>query len=268
MTSPLQASLNLPRAQGEWKTRAEPGCTSRQSLVDDLRRKMQKLEESNLRDEEPLSTGCAALDQLLPRGGLQRGTLVEWLAEQPGSGAGGLALLAARQACRDDKALVVMDRQRQFYPPAAVAWGYDLASMLVIRSSSEEDELWALDQALRCRGVGAVFAPLAQLDLRAFRRLQLAAENGGTLGLLLRPATIRGQPSWADLQIAVRPRASPAGRRLQVEIVRCRGGTAGRSIELEISDLTGMVQKVSASHEPDQQTHPLPPAAELARATG
>ncbi len=241
------------------------------TLIADLRQQMAKLEGSRQpEDEEPLSTGCRELDRLLPRGGLARGTLVEWLADQ-GSGAGMLALLAARQACRAGRALVVMDRQRsfypRFYPPAAAAWGYDFAQMLVIRSVSEEDELWALDQALRCRGVGAVYAPLLQLGVQDFRRLQLAAECGGTLGLFLRPATVRGDPSWADLQLAVRPRASPAGRRLCVEVVRCRGGTAGRSIELTITG-TGMVPTMSTSHDPDRPTYPLPATAELARATG
>ncbi|MBC7853676.1 MAG: hypothetical protein IAF94_09590 [Pirellulaceae bacterium] len=235
------------------------------TLIADLRHQMAKLEGSRQAEgEEPLSTGCKEFDRLLPRGGLLRGTVVEWLADQPGSGAGMLALLCARQACRAGRALVVMDRQRSFYPPAA-AWGYDLTQMLVIRSASEEDELWALDQALRCRGVGAVYAPLAKLGVHDFRRLQLAAECGGTLGLFLRPATVRGDPSWADLQLAVRPRASPSGRKLCVEIVRCRGGTAGRSIELEITG-TGMVQKASMSHDLNHQTHPLSATAELARA--
>jgi hypothetical protein len=46
------------------------------------------------------STGVAALDRLLPGGGLQHGMLVEWLAELPGCDAATLGLLAAREACR------------------------------------------------------------------------------------------------------------------------------------------------------------------------
>ena len=42
-----------------------------------------------------VSTGSTLLDQVLPGGGLQRGSLVEWLATGPGSGATTLALLAA-----------------------------------------------------------------------------------------------------------------------------------------------------------------------------
>ena len=62
------------------------------------------------------------------------------------------------------------------------------------------DELWALDQALRCPGVSAVWTWIDRLDPPAFRRLQLAAETGRTLGLLVRPASVRGRPTWSDVQ--------------------------------------------------------------------
>jgi RecA/RadA recombinase len=67
------------------------------------------------------TTGCSALDRLLPEGGLRRGTLVEWLSAAPGSGAATLALIAAREACRSGGVLAVLDTQRGFYPPGAAA---------------------------------------------------------------------------------------------------------------------------------------------------
>src|SRR5437879_823888 len=85
-------------------------------------------------------------------------------------------------------------------PSGTVAWGIDLSAVLVLRPANEADALWALDQALRCPGVGAVWAVCDRLDVRDSRRLQLAAECGGTLGLFIRPARLRGQPTWADVQ--------------------------------------------------------------------
>ena len=141
-----------------------------------------------------ISTGSPALDCLLPGGGLRRGTLVEYLTSTTGSGAGTLALAAAREACREGRALVVLDcTTSYFYPPAAAAWGIDLAKLLVLRPVNEADALWALDQALRCPGVGAVWTEWDWIDMRDFRRLQLAAECGGTLGLLVRSARYRGR---------------------------------------------------------------------------
>jgi hypothetical protein len=203
-----------------------------------------------------IRSGHAALDRLLPAGGFTAGTLVEWLSPGPGSGAGTLALGVASQACqhpdRRQGALVVMDRQVRFYPPAALAAGIDPRRLILVRARSARDELWALDQALRCRGVAAVWAWLGRLDSRAFRRLQLAAESGGTLGLLVRPARVRGQPSWSEVQLLVQPQPAvapsrlpaalhepasgvavdePAGRRLRVTLLRCRGlGGAGEGV--------------------------------------
>ncbi len=236
------------------------GDSPRAQLLDSLRRRMERLDGVRRPDEEVLSTGCPLLDRLLPRGGLWRGTLVEWLAEHPGSGAGMLALLAARQ-CSEGRALVVMDRARRFYPPSVAPWGIDLENLLVLRPRTESEELWALEQVLRSPSVGAVWAPLARIDVREFRRLQLAAESGGTVGMLLRPAGVRGEPSWAETQFLVRPRASPAGWRLYVEVTRSRGGTSGRSVELEINYQTGMAQPMIQSYD----AHPLHPFADLAR---
>ncbi|HEX5104665.1 MAG TPA: hypothetical protein VFV87_12680, partial [Pirellulaceae bacterium] len=161
---------------------------ARQTVVAVLRRQVQRLEKSlPLADDRPLSTGSPALDALLPGGGLRRGSLVEYLSPGAGSGTGSLALCAAREACAEGRALVVVDRRRTFYPPAAVTWGFDLANLLMLQPADDAAELWAIDQALRCPGVGAVYAPCGALDVRDFRRLQLAAEAGGTLGILLRP---------------------------------------------------------------------------------
>ena len=72
------------------------------------------------------------------------------------------------------------------------------------------------------------------------------------MGLLLRPPSVRGQPTWSDLQLLVETlpaatlptAAAIAG--LRVEIVRCRNGNAGASVELELDDETGTLQESRA----------------------
>jgi len=188
---------------------------STEALVATLRRQVARLESAALpEDDRPISTGIKALDRLLPAGGLRRGTLVEYLSPGEGCGAGTLAISAARQACGEEKALVVVGTSNGarsgpatwFYPPAAAAWGIELSRLILLRPANQQDALWALDQALRCPGVGAVWAACDRLDVRALRRLQLAAETGGTLGLLFRPDRLQGQPTWADVQWRVSPR--------------------------------------------------------------
>ena len=237
-----------------------------------------------------VSTGSAALDRLLPERGLPRGTLVEWLAMGPASGgekmglapstrhalpggagnrevpvpiflqpsgAASLALLAAAEAARTSGAVVVVDRPGAFYPPAAAALGLELDRLILVRPTTARDEAWAVDQALRSRGVAAVWCPLETIAERTLRRWQLAAAGSGALGLLVRPAAARDAPSWAELRWAVQP--LPGGgdgrRRLRVELLRPR-----TAIDCPVTEFTFNAVK-SSSHE----THPVHLAAALAR---
>jgi hypothetical protein len=202
-------------------------------------------------------------------------------------------LLAAREACRDGGTLVVIDRQQIFYPPAAAPWGIDLDRLIMVRPRSARDELWAVVQSLRSPAVAAVWGMIDRLDSRAFRRLQLAAQAGRTLGLFLRPPSARGQPSWADVRLMIgncglrisdsgwnqlirnpgHPAAGFAGcrvaairnhfhppRHLQIQILRVRNGRPGSKATLAIDDTTHMVWEMKLNHD----THPLPVARELA----
>ena len=239
----------------------------RSQLVETLREQIARWEKARRPQETPVSSGSKALDRLLPAGGFHRGTLVEWLAAGDGSGAETLALLAAREACLSSffdnlGSLVVLDRSGEFYPPAAVRLGIEPQGLIVVRVANEADHAWALDQALRCPAVAAVVARPDRLEAKTFRRLQLAAEQGGTLGLLVRPEQVRHEPSWADVRLFVQP--SESGKRkaesgkttlrptrrfplsafrflLQVQLLRSRGGASGGSVEVEIGDETRTV---------------------------
>src|SRR3954470_8031010 len=181
----------------------------RGQLINGLRRQLARWEAANAAEDTTVfSCGVAAIDRLLPGGGLRHGMLVEWLADATGAVGGGaatLGLLAAREACAEGGALVVIDRRQTFYPPAAAAWGIDLDRLIVADPPNARDELWAAVQSLRSPVVAAMFATADRLDSRAFRRLQLAAQAGRTLGVLMRPASAREQPSWADVRLEVSP---------------------------------------------------------------
>src|SRR5882757_3103204 len=176
---------------------------ARGQLVSGLRRQLERWDAAGAaEDAAGFSCGAAAIDRLLPGGGLRHGMLIEWLSGVEGAVAT-LGLLSAREACREGGVLVVVDRAQTFYPAAAAVWGIDLERMIVVRPRNARDELWALVQALRSPVVVALWANIERLDSKAFRRLQLAAEVGRTLGVLLRPASARGQPTWADARLEV-----------------------------------------------------------------
>ena len=207
---------------------------SRRQIVAQLRSELRHWENVRGSERSPvLSTGWADLDKLLPGNGLRRGCLVEWLAADPGSGAGTLALAAAREAGRDGGPMVVVESRGEFYPPAAALAGIELSQLIVVRVRSAQDEIWAVDQALRCPAVGSVVCWTDRFDQRGRRRWQLSAEAGAGLGLLVCPERVRHQACWAEVRLLVEPLVSGQGRRLRVEVLRCRGAAAGRIVELE-----------------------------------
>jgi len=222
--------------------------------LDSLLRRLERPADRSA--QRRISTGCDPLDAALPGQGFLRGSLVEWLGDGPGCGAGMLALRAAREACREGGALVVIDPRRNFYPPAAAAWGVDLGNTIVIRQAQRKQSQWALDQALRCSHVAAVVAWPQQLDSRTFRRLQLAVETSGCLGLLIRSAIAQRDSSWADVRLLVSPVEQTLASeqhnntasqldprawswRLKIELLRCRGGSKQQTVNLVIDERTG-----------------------------
>jgi hypothetical protein len=237
------------------------------------------------------STGIEALDALLVPGVFRPGMIVEWVVAGAGSGAAQLAAPMVIQALQTGGALVVIDDRREFYPPAAVRLGLDLERTIIVRPRNRQETVWTLEQALRCSGVATTLAWIGPLPDRLFRRVQLAAERGARLGIFMRPVEALHTPSWADLRWFVQPmpmgtqdgrrddgrrdeEANPmqaglaaavsknerhtSGRRVRVELLHCREGIPGGTIELEIDDETGAVRVVP----------PLAIAASVPRAAG
>jgi hypothetical protein len=219
-------------------------------LLQDLRDRIRGIE--GVRDrgagDAGVSTGFAALDQLLVGGGLRSGTLVEWRGDGDGRGALSLALAVAAHLVRTDGALVVIDAGRDFYPVGAAGLGVPLDRTVVVRPDDPAAALWAWEQSLRAAGVAVTFGRLAVPDDRVARRLQLAAEAGGGWGFLAPPGR-RAGAAWAATRVVAEPvSAGGFGRRLRVRVTR--GQAAAREA----------VAEVELAHEPS----PVPVVAQLA----
>lgn len=172
----------------------------------------------------PLGRACG-LDRLLG-GGLALGTLTEIRAARPAdraAAAGFLLALAARLAARSDKAKapvlwIVEDfaarEQGALYGPGVAFYGLDPGRLILVAARGAQQALWAMEEALKCRGPAVVIGELwsaKPYDLTASRRLLLAAQRRGTPGLLFlagAPATAGALSSGADLRFDVRAHRS------------------------------------------------------------
>jgi len=244
----MPPSTNQPSAGQHAESFAS---SDRRQTVQRLAEQLRQMESANKPQKESLSTGIGALDRLLPTGGFQPGALVEWLNRRPGGGGVSLAVTVAAAMMQSQGTAVMIDPQRSFYPLAAPALTRKFERLMVVHPATQRDALWALEQSLRCGGVSVAVAWLSELQDRAYRRMQLAAEVGGGIGLLIRSSKHRAQPSWADVRLlveslpAVSGVAFPSGRLVRIELIHCRGRASGGAVELEIDDETGDVRLAS-----------------------
>ena len=236
----------------------EPETCKPVQKLEQLSRQIREMETAGRPAQECISSGCRTMDRHLPNGGYARGSMLELLRNGPGSGVSSIALMIARQAIVDGKYLVVVDPQRQFYPPAMKSLGIPLERVIALQPANHADAIWGLAQVLRCPAIGAVIAELGTLEDRISRKLQLAAEQGGGLGIFLRDArSARSQPSWADVQWLVRS-ATPEHnthhlemqhqdiRWFHLELARCSGSRTGARLTV---GLNGQGQWVAGQHD-------------------
>ena len=209
----------------------------------ELARRMEMLRLSGLPPQQRRRCGIGPIDRLLG-GGVRLGSLVAWHGWGRGHGATTLALRMARGVCGGQKRLVVVERESGFYPPAAVAWGIRPDEMIIVRCTTAEDELWSVEQALRCRAVGAVLAWPKRLNDRQLRRWQLAAERAGSVGLLVRDGRRQRGGYAVETCLYVRPLAGQHGCwRFRVERLRGRNRSSGACVHLEIDEATGTIRE-------------------------
>src|SRR5574340_1103198 len=182
-----------------------------------------------------VTTGFAALDAALPGNGWPRAALTEILLEREGIGELRLTLPALARLQIEGRRIVWVAPPYRPYAPALVAAGLDLARLVVVRRVDERDALWATEQALRAPECGAAFTWTNTRDERVLRRLQVAAREGRTWGVLWRrpgqPASARAAP----LRLAL---ASHAGR-LSVHVLKRRGAELPQPILLDLAQLPG-----------------------------
>ena len=201
----------------------------------------------SLGPEERLTLGLPAIDVALG-GGLACAAIHELAPAVPaqvGTTAGFALALAALRTANGGSALLIQTdfaaaEAGALYGPGLDAIGLPMERLILVRVPRPVDVLWACEEALKSRGVAIVIAELPHAgdaaDFTATRRLTLAAQAGGGLGLLLRhrplPIATAATTRW---QVAAAPstpdRFGGLGRiTFDLSLNRNRRGRCGRFI--------------------------------------
>jgi protein ImuA len=222
------------------------------SAIESLRAQVWQIEGRHRRSASVLPFGLIEMDSRLPGGGLVLGALHEIAGGGNGAIDGAAAaLFAAGIAARTEGKVLWCVTRPDLFAPALAQAGLKSDRAIYLEGGDEKTVLACFEEGLRHGGLGAAVAEVAQLTMAASRRLQLAAEGSGTMGLALRrwrrqaEAADFGHPTAAITRWRISALPSTAlpvpgvGRpRWLVELIRCRAGESA-DFEVEACDDAG-----------------------------
>lgn len=220
-----------------------------------------------------MSSGHAMFDAAL--GGWPKQALTEVLIDDYGIGELSLLMPALKALSQGERWIAWVDAPYTPYAPALQSAGLDVSRVLLVHSRGQQqrgqqrgqqrqarsqqegfrkngsrkndygkDGLWAAEQALRSGTCAAVLLWLDEADERAIRRLQLAAEQGSSWGILFRPGACARQGSPAAMRLSLKPgdaqqadtaRTKEEGsesRELAIEVIKQRGAVRASNVQL------------------------------------
>src|SRR5215467_3543160 len=236
------------------------------ATVEALRERIQCLEGGARHQRAVLPFGIKAIDARLPEGGLALGALHEVAGGGNGAVDGAAAaLFAAGIAARTRGQVLWCVTRQDLFAPALSQAGLAPDRVIYVEAGDEKAVLASFEEALRHNKLGAVVAEVSRLSMTASRRLQLAAEDSGVIGVALRrwrreaQAAEFVQPTaaltrWRVSVLPSTPLPVPGiGRaRWGLELIRCRGGGAA-FFEVEACDAKGRLALASTlAYRPSQ----------------
>lgn len=185
------------------------------------------------------------------------------------------ALFAAGVVARTKGKVLWCVTRQDLFAPAIAQVGLSPGRVIYVEAGDEKAVLEAFEEGMRHGGLGGIVAEVAKLSMTASRRLQLAAESSGAIGIAIRrwrrhtEAADFGQPTaavtrWRVSTLPSRRLPVPGvGRpRWLVELMRCRGAEAA-DFEVEACDAKGRLSVFS-----DLPDRPVPARAWKRSAAG
>ncbi|WP_338588775.1 translesion DNA synthesis-associated protein ImuA [Shewanella khirikhana] len=176
------------------------------------------------------ATGFEALDTALPDSGWPRHGVCELSCPVPGSQS--MLLLTPLLRCiqgENDTPVILVGAPWQLNPQYLLQHGLRPEGFCLVDVNARKDRLWAMEQSLASGGCRLLLGWLDRLSLTEARRLQLAAEKGGCLAIILVTDATEGNP------LPLRLGLTPGGNsdRLELALLKRRGGKPQDSLQIE-----------------------------------
>ena len=170
------------------------------------------------------STGSAQLDAALPWAGWPPSGLVEIITPHPGIGELQLLLPLLRERSQGQQSILWITPPYDLNGTMLSQSGMNLRNSFVIPASTRCNQaLWSIEKALQSAECTLVLAWQNWLSPRVLRRLQMAATEGNTLGVLFHQRPVANSPACLQLRLSSVSRYPDGQRQLDVQLLKARG---------------------------------------------
>lgn len=229
----------LSRTPGLWQGRQRPAAshTARNNsapvtgdLFEGLEQPPAQAVADTSRDPAALhlprgqSTGSPRLDAALPWAGWPPSGLIEVITPHPGIGELQLLLPLLRERSQGHQSILWITPPYDLNGAMLSQSGMNLRNSFVIPASARCNQaLWSIEKALQSAECTLVLAWQNWLSPRVLRRLQMAAAQGNTLGVLFHQRPVANSPACLQLRLSSVARYPDGQRHLGVQLLKARG---------------------------------------------
>ena len=181
--------------------------------------------------------GLGEIEQAFPGGIFPKSAIHEFITivNEDSAASGGFIAGLLAILMQDGAACVWVSTARRVFPPALSAFNVAPERIIFMDVKTQKEVLWVTEEALKCEGLAAVVSELHEINLVESRRMQLAVEESGVTGFILRKDANKSASSVATARWHISPLPSETEEgmpglgfpRWQVELLKVKNGTPG-----------------------------------------
>ncbi len=181
--------------------------------------------------------GLGAMESAFPNGVFPRKAIHEFISLAPEHSAASVGFIGGLLSIlmKEGAGCVWISKARKLFPVSLHLFNVNPERIIFMDVKREKEVLWIMEEALKCEGLVAVVAEVDHLSLIESRRLQLAVEQSGVTGFILRKDASKGLANVATARwkISPMPSVSEEGMpgvgfpRWNVELLKVRHGNPG-----------------------------------------
>lgn len=134
----------------------------------------------------PVQVNLGPINEAFPNSQFPTGAIHEFVATEINTQVAASGFIAAiiSSLMRDSGVVLWISASRTIFPPALKTFNIDPGSVIFIDLKNEKEIAWALDEALKLKGLAAVVGEMHDINFTASRRFQLAVEQSQVTGFL------------------------------------------------------------------------------------